>query len=82
MENKQLHIEADRWYVCWTEDRNHVELCKAIRKDIITNEYGNRVFAWCIVTYYNGEELYVGSKYECASWILNHWLEKEKYLNG
>ena len=81
-QEKKLHIEADRWYVCWTEDRNHIELCKVRRKEIVTDDKGHRVLTWMVVTYYDGKELVVGSKYECAAWILNHWLEKEKYING
>ena len=63
-------IMLNVWYTCWYIDRS--ELCKVTRATIDVTSNDTKVFAYKVVCYYTGKDIYVGPLKECRQWIMDH----------
>lgn len=68
--NKLMPVDIDRWYGCYYIESN--ELCKVVRATIDVQETGTKVFAYKVVCYYTGKDVYIGSLADCKQWIREH----------
>ena len=77
-----IHSPLECWYCCQPDLAvQEYELCK-IRREKIKDVYAEHGFRleYCIITYYDGKELFRGSLNDCQHWINRHWTER-RYLD-
>ena len=69
-------------WVCVQPDMSdQFELCRIQQRKIINAENPYQaVYEYFVITYYDGKELYSGSRKECQKWIDDHWVER-RYLD-
>lgn len=74
------------WYTCIPDNSDKCELCR-IQKVLPSpagrhgrQDSGSNQVYWCVITYYEGKELYSGTLAQCKKWIESHWIEK-RYLD-
>ena len=69
-------------WVCVQPDfMESFELVRIQSRKIINKEYPYKaIYEYYVITYYDGKELYSGTRKQCQDWIDAHWVER-RYLD-
>lgn len=68
------------WYCCQLDMPEQYELCRIQQRKNKDPQTGMVVYDYFVITYYEGKELFSGTRKECQDWINNHWIER-RYLD-
>ena len=68
------------WYCCHLDMPDQFELCRIQQRKTTDSKTGLCVYEYFVITYYEGKELYSGSRKDCQKWIDEHWVER-RYLD-
>ena len=68
------------WYTCHLDMPDQFELCRIQQRKETDPETGKCFYVYYVITYYDGKDLFSGTREACRKWINDHWVER-RYLD-